>query len=112
MAEAPKRLGSLSGSTAVTTLVDNTATASAYTIFSAIVFCNTDTVDRTFTMSTSGTAATHGTYIASASVIRPNDTVTFDKIILDNNVTTGARYLIVTVSAGAVHVSAFGVQGP
>jgi len=110
MAEAPKRLGSLSGSTAVTTLVDNTATAGTYTIFSAIVFCNTDTVDRTFTMSTSNTAATHGTYITNAAIIRPNDTVTFDKVILDAS--SGARYLIVTVSAAAVHVSAFGVQGP
>jgi hypothetical protein len=111
MAEIPKRLGANSALTAntATNLVDNGATANTYTIFSSIVGCNTDgTNTYTIDLSVSATSATHGAYIAKGVSIRPNDAISYDKVVLDPT----NRYLVVSVSNAAVHVSAFGVQGP
>ena len=111
MAESPKRLGSTTTAATISNLVDNGTTAGTYTIFSSIVACNTDGATAfTVSLSTSNTTATHGTYIAKDVTVRAGDAVSFDKIVLDAS--SGARYLVVSASNNAVHVSAFGVQGP
>lgn len=108
-AELPKRLGASSGTVATVALVDNGASSTAYTIISAIIACNTDSVARTITLSTGASPTVHGIYIAYQQSIQPNTSATFEKIVLDGY--SGARYLLATASNAAVHVSVFGVQG-
>ncbi len=108
MAETYKRLGTTTA-TAAANVVDNGATAGAYTIISSIVICNTSATAYTYNVSTSATTATHGAYIASGATVAGNDTVILVAgICLDPT----NRYLVAHASNAAVNITAYGVTGP
>lgn len=109
MAEVIKRLGTMAA-TAVTNIVDNSATTGTYTVINCITICNTAATSATYTLSTgtNGTAA-HGAYIAYTATVAANDTVALQLgICLDPT----NRYLVGSASAATVHITAYGLQGP
>lgn len=108
MAEVIKRLGTTTA-TSATNVCDNGNTASTYTVVSSIVICNTSSTAYTYNVSTSATTGTHGAYIASGATVAGNDTVILVAgVCLDPT----NRYLVAHASNAAVHITAYGVQGP
>ena len=135
MAEQPQRLGggvlsaqdtSTSSTVGKVTVVDNGTTTNSYTIFSAIQVVNKGSTPVTIRLSTSLAALQHAATSSGATAdantgwiaydlpIVANDSVVFDKIVLDYS-QTAARYLVLSsnhANYANVAYAAFGVKGP
>lgn len=112
MAEAPGRLGT-SGSAAGP--VNVASCTSGWAVISNITICNTAATSSTYTISTSNTSATHdaNAYIASGATIAANDTVVLvGGFALNPTAASPTQYLVATVGATTVRVTAYGLTGP
>jgi hypothetical protein len=110
VAEIPKRLGTVSGTTSISNLASQT-TAGAYSIISTIVICNKASTATTYRISTSSTSGTHGTYVAYDATINGNDSVNITCGYVLSALASNANYLVVTAGTTNVDFTAFGVEG-